>query len=237
MNPKSEAEFGRASARRPEAACPSVKPLRGPARRSAPGVRVGARRCRASRPHSPCLDSGARPLRGPAGQSTPGVRPVARHAAQADRAQPWRARRGHWPPVRCLELSGGAFVQKQHLSLAERGRDLEAAARCVGRGPAPASRAWVSGDCSRGTAAQSLRTPGVRRRAGGALRSNACWPSRGVTHGRRNAASEEGGFAEKRSREREVHDRWKSMDSRLRGIDQPFGKRQVPRVSAASASA
>jgi len=181
MNPKSEAEFGRASARRPEAACPSVKTLRGPARRSAPGVRVGARRCRASSPHSPCLDSGARPLRGPAGQSTPGVRPVARHAAQADRAQPWRARRGHRPPVRCRALSDRVFVWNR-LHLPDRSREHRVAARCVGRGlrraghgwPAAASQAWVSGGCSRGTAAQSLRTPGVRRRAGGALRSNAC---------------------------------------------------------------
>ena len=61
--------------------------------------------------------------------------------------------------------------------LSERSRDLQAAARCVGRGlrraghgwPAAASQAWVSGDCSRGTAAQSLRTPGVLRRAGRAM--------------------------------------------------------------------
>ena len=86
----------------PRSLFPRSGPLRGPARRSAPCVRVDARQCRASRPHSPCPDSGARPLRGPAGQSMPGVHPVARRAAQADRVHPWRARRDHGPPVRCL---------------------------------------------------------------------------------------------------------------------------------------
>src|SRR5690606_8108480 len=39
-------------------------PLRGPARRSAPGVRAGARQCRASRLHSPCPDSPPQAIHG-----------------------------------------------------------------------------------------------------------------------------------------------------------------------------
>jgi len=74
-------------------------------------------------------------------------------------------------------------------ALAERTRDVhsergkrEALARDFSRGlrraghgwPAAASQSWVSNDRSRGTAAQSLGTPGALRRAGGAPHRGAC---------------------------------------------------------------
>jgi len=66
---------------------------------------------------------------------------------------PWRARRGHRPPVRCLELSDRVFVQSEH-RLLHRSCDVGAAVRCACRGlrraghgwPAAASQPWTGAE-------------------------------------------------------------------------------------------
>ncbi len=156
--------------------------LRGPARRSAPGVRTDARHAaQAVRTHrglrkdaAPCrpgpLFARSAPLRGPARRSAPGVRTGARHAAQTARAHPWADSRAKHPcfalprsPAARTRLvaASGSVLREQVLCCPNEVESLTDQWGVPGRGIAESS-AWMR--CG-GESAMGERAPLARHAA------------------------------------------------------------------------